>query len=161
MKSCLSAQKRFLFFKGPGPFKIFFKGPRPFKNQKTYLSGLTTPQGALLDNVASGVENWIAERPFFGFCVIPEWGVLKSYSFYDIIFLLVRGFSGERSGDFALPNPTCDLIDSSLFSLSSFYKKMDFSKVSVYSDPDFSYNSFAEPVVFLLTVCSGNQLEML
>jgi hypothetical protein len=29
---------------------------------------------------------------------------------------------------------------------------MDFSKVSVYSDPDFSYNSFAEPVVFLLSM---------
>ncbi len=48
----------------PG-FKKFFKGPRPFKKQKTYLSGLTTPQGALLDHVASGVEYWIAERPMF------------------------------------------------------------------------------------------------
>jgi hypothetical protein len=37
--------------------KFFFKGPWPFKKQKTYLSGLTTPQGALLDHVASGVEN--------------------------------------------------------------------------------------------------------
>ena len=38
-------------------FKKNFKGPRPFKKQKTYLSGLTTLQGALLDHVASGVEN--------------------------------------------------------------------------------------------------------
>ena len=37
-------------------FKFFFKGPRPFKKEKTYLSGLTTPQGALLDHVASGIE---------------------------------------------------------------------------------------------------------
>ncbi len=29
------------------------------------MSGLTTPQWALLDNVASGVENCIAERPMF------------------------------------------------------------------------------------------------
>jgi len=38
-------------------FKKIVKGPRPFKKQKTYLSGLTTLQGALLDHVASGVEN--------------------------------------------------------------------------------------------------------
>ncbi len=38
-------------------FKKIFKGSWPFKKQKTYLSGLTTPQGALLDHVASGVEN--------------------------------------------------------------------------------------------------------
>jgi hypothetical protein len=37
--------------------KKFFKGPRPFKKQKTNLSGLTTLHGALLDHVASGVEN--------------------------------------------------------------------------------------------------------
>ncbi|MFN9901530.1 MAG: hypothetical protein ACK55Z_22650, partial [bacterium] len=36
--------------------KKIFKGPRPFKKEKTYLSGLTTPQGALLDHVASGAE---------------------------------------------------------------------------------------------------------
>jgi hypothetical protein len=58
-------------------FKKKFKGRRPFKKQKTYLSGLTTPQGALLDHVASGVENGRAERPFYGFCVIPELGVLR------------------------------------------------------------------------------------
>jgi len=46
-------------------FKNFFKGPRPFKKEKTYLSGLTTPQGALLDHVASRIEYWIAERPMF------------------------------------------------------------------------------------------------
>ncbi len=46
-------------------FKNFFEGPRPFKKEKTYLSGLTTPQGALLDHVESGVEYWIAERPMF------------------------------------------------------------------------------------------------
>ena len=34
-----------------------FKGPRPFKKLKTYLSGLTTLQGALLDHGASGVKN--------------------------------------------------------------------------------------------------------
>jgi hypothetical protein len=34
-----------------------FKGPRPFKKPKTFLSGLTTLHGALLDHVASGVEN--------------------------------------------------------------------------------------------------------
>jgi hypothetical protein len=45
-------------------FKKIFKGPWPFKKQKTYLSGLTT-------------ENLIAERPFYGFCLIPEWGVLR------------------------------------------------------------------------------------
>ncbi len=46
-------------------FKKIFKGPRPFKKQKTYLSGLTTFQGALLDHGVSGVKNWIAERPMF------------------------------------------------------------------------------------------------
>ena len=79
--------------------KKFFKGPRPFKKQKTILSGLTTLHGAFLDHGASGVEKWIAERPFYGFCVIPEWGVLKSSSFYDIFFLKVRGFFGKRSGE--------------------------------------------------------------
>jgi hypothetical protein len=38
-------------------FKKFFKEPRPFKKQKTFLSGLTTLQGALLDHRASGVKN--------------------------------------------------------------------------------------------------------
>ncbi len=38
-------------------FKKMFKGPWPFKKQKTYFSGLTTLQGALLYHVASGVEN--------------------------------------------------------------------------------------------------------
>jgi hypothetical protein len=47
------------------PILNFFKGPRPFKKQKTYLSGLTTLQGVLLDHEASGVENRIAERPMF------------------------------------------------------------------------------------------------
>ncbi len=37
--------------------KKFFKGPRPFKKEKTYLSRLTTLQGALLDHGASGVKN--------------------------------------------------------------------------------------------------------
>jgi hypothetical protein len=76
-----------------------FKGPRPFNKQKTILSGLTTLHGAFLDHGASGVEKWIAERPFYEFCVIPEWGVLKSSSFYDIFFLKVRGFFGKRSGN--------------------------------------------------------------
>jgi hypothetical protein len=93
--------------------KKFFKGPRPFNKQKTILSGLTTLHGAFLDHGASGVEKWIEERPFYGFCVIPEWGVLKSSSFYDIFFLKVRGFFGKRSGESALPKPTWELIDSS------------------------------------------------
>ena len=50
------------------------------------MSGLTTPQGALLDHVASGVENWIAERPFYGFCVIPEWGVLRLMGCFSLKF---------------------------------------------------------------------------
>jgi hypothetical protein len=54
-----------------------FKGPRPFKKQKTFLSGKTTPHGALLDHGASGVKNRIAERPFYVFFIIPEWGVLR------------------------------------------------------------------------------------
>ena len=53
-----------------------FKGPRPFKQQKTFLSGKTTLRGVSLNQGASGVKNRIAERPFNGFCVIPEWGVL-------------------------------------------------------------------------------------
>jgi hypothetical protein len=57
--------------------KIFLKGPGPLKKKKTFLSGLTTLHGALLDHVASGVENWIAECPFYGFSVIAEWGVLR------------------------------------------------------------------------------------
>ena len=52
------------------------KGPRPFKQQKTFLSGKTTSQGASLNQGASGVVNRIAERPFYGFFIMPEWGVL-------------------------------------------------------------------------------------
>jgi hypothetical protein len=37
--------------------KKFLKGPGPLKNKKTFLSGLTTLHGALLDHVASGVKN--------------------------------------------------------------------------------------------------------
>jgi hypothetical protein len=40
------------------------------------LSGKTTSQGASLNQGASGVENRIAERPFYGFFIMPEWGVL-------------------------------------------------------------------------------------
>jgi hypothetical protein len=57
--------------------KKIFKEPRPFKQQKTLLSGKTTPHGALLDQGASGVKNRIAERPFYVFFIIPEWGVLR------------------------------------------------------------------------------------
>jgi hypothetical protein len=34
-------------------FKIFVKEPRPSKQQKTFLSGLATPQGVLLNQGAS------------------------------------------------------------------------------------------------------------
>ena len=69
-------------------FLNFFKGPRPrpFNKQKTIMSGKTTPQGALLNQGASGVKNRIAERPFYGFCVIPEWGVLGLGYIYSMFF---------------------------------------------------------------------------
>jgi hypothetical protein len=57
--------------------KKIFKGPRPFKKQKTFLSGLTTPQGALLNQGASGVKNRIAEGHIYRFFIIPEWGVFR------------------------------------------------------------------------------------
>jgi hypothetical protein len=75
-----------IFFYISAYLKKNFKGPRPFKKQKTYLSGLTTPHGALLNQGASGVKNRIAERPLYGFCVIPEWGVLGLDYFYSMFF---------------------------------------------------------------------------
>jgi hypothetical protein len=47
---------------------------RRFK-KKNFWSGKTTSQGASLNQGASGVENRIAERPFYGFSIMPEWGV--------------------------------------------------------------------------------------
>jgi hypothetical protein len=38
-------------------FFKFFKGPRQFNKQKTIMSGKTTPQGALLNQGACGVNN--------------------------------------------------------------------------------------------------------
>ncbi len=35
--------------------------------------------------MASGVKNRIAERPFYGFCVIPEWGVF-GLDFFIVCF---------------------------------------------------------------------------
>jgi hypothetical protein len=43
----------------------------------------------------SGVKNRIAERPFYGFCVIPEWGVLGLDYFYSMFledFLEIRRY---------------------------------------------------------------------
>ena len=34
-----------------------FKGPRPFKKQKTNIGGITTSQGASLNQGACGVKN--------------------------------------------------------------------------------------------------------
>jgi hypothetical protein len=48
-------------------YKKFFKGPRPFKQQKTYLSGLTTFHVYWPDHVASGVKNSIPGRHMFDF----------------------------------------------------------------------------------------------
>ncbi len=63
------------------------------------------------------------------------------------IFLKSSRIFWERSGESALPNPSWKLIDSNWFWLDSFNKNMDCSKVQVYSNPDFSYNSLAEPVI--------------
>ena len=41
-----------IFLNISASFLTFFKGPRPFKNQKTIMSGKTTPQGASLNQGA-------------------------------------------------------------------------------------------------------------
>ena len=40
----------------------------------------------LLNQGACGVKSRIAERPFYGFCVIPEWGVLGLDYVYSMFF---------------------------------------------------------------------------
>jgi hypothetical protein len=46
-----------IFLNISASFLNFFKGPWPFKNQKTIMSGKTTPQGASLNQGACGVKN--------------------------------------------------------------------------------------------------------
>ncbi len=62
--------------------------------------------------MASGVKSRIAERPVYGFCVIPEWGVLRLYYFYGLFFLKVQGFFDNDKGKYALPNQTWETIAS-------------------------------------------------
>ncbi len=48
-----------------------FKGPRPYKQQKTFLSGLTTFPVYWPDHVATGVKNLIPGRHMYDFFSIP------------------------------------------------------------------------------------------
>jgi hypothetical protein len=69
-------------------FKKILKDHGPLKNKKRIWAGKQLLMGRYWIKGRPGLktENRRAERPFYGFCVIPEWGVLELDYVYSMFF---------------------------------------------------------------------------